>query len=738
MFDLAFVQQLTLPEKAALVTGQDYWYTAQIAAHKIPSIMMTDGPSGLRKQAQSADALGLNGSVEAICFPGSALTASSFDQSLLYQLGQQLGQAARANQVSILLGPGINVKRSPLAGRNFEYLSEDPFVAGKLATSYVQGVQSQGVGVSVKHFAANNRENQRFTASSNIDERALREIYLSAFEKVVKKAHPATIMCSYNALNGVLNSQNYRLLTQILRNEWGFAGVVLSDWGAVADHVAAIKAGLDLEMPGNGEESVQQIVYAVQQGELEESLLDTAVLRVLQLVEKYGLTQDKQPLNYSKEAQHKFAQKAAEDSMILLKNEEQILPLQKSDKIALIGELARQPRYQGGGSSHVNSYQVVDPLTAAQQSDYAVEFAAGYTLDSNDSAPQLVDQALQLAQRSDKVVFFAGIPEQDESEGFDKKSLDLPRNQVELLTRIAQVNPQIIVVLQNGSVVTMPWAPQAQAILETYLAGEAVGVATWNILTGAVNPSGKLAETFPLQLADNPTYGTFNANTTAENYYESIYVGYRYYDTKQKPVRYPFGHGLSYTTFSYSDLKINSTNDQVQVTFKLTNTGSVTGREVVQLYIRNLTSAVDMPWQELKGFQKVTLQPSASQVVYFTLKRRSFAWYNSQAHKWQVDNGSYEIRIGQSSRQIELRQTIEVQLGVEPKEDINLNTYLKDIIYREDLQKPLAQAGLQTSIDQILTAQSNSTLLENMPLRALVMLGAKMSQIQTFLHLVRQ
>ena len=483
MFDLAFVQQLTLPEKAALVTGQDYWYTAQIAAHKIPSIMMTDGPSGLRKQAQSADALGLNGSVEAICFPGSALTASSFDQSLLYQLGQQLGQAARANQVSILLGPGINVKRSPLAGRNFEYLSEDPFVAGKLATSYVQGVQSQGVGVSVKHFAANNRENQRFTASSNIDERALREIYLSAFEKVVKKAHPATIMCSYNALNGVLNSQNYRLLTQILRNEWGFAGVVLSDWGAVADHVAAIKAGLDLEMPGNGEESVQQIVYAVQQGELEESLLDTAVLRVLQLVEKYGLTQDKQPLTYSKEAQHKFAQKAAEDSMILLKNEEQILPLQKSDKIALIGELARQPRYQGGGSSHVNSYQVVDPLTAAQQSDYAVEFAAGYTLDSKDSAPQLVDQALQLAQRSDKVVFFAGIPEQDESEGFDKKSLDLPRNQVELLTRIAQVNPQIIVVLQNGSVVTMPWAPQAQAILETYLAGEAVGVATWNILT---------------------------------------------------------------------------------------------------------------------------------------------------------------------------------------------------------------------------------------------------------------
>lgn len=738
MFDLAFVQQLTLPEKAALVTGQDYWYTAQIAAHKIPSIMMTDGPSGLRKQAQSADALGLNGSVEAICFPGSALTASSFDQSLLYQLGQQLGQAARANQVSILLGPGINIKRSPLAGRNFEYLSEDPFVAGELATSYVQGVQSQGVGVSVKHFAANNRENQRFTASSNIDERALREIYLSAFEKVVKKAHPATIMCSYNALNGVLNSQNYRLLTQILRNEWGFAGVVLSDWGAVADHVAAIKAGLDLEMPGNGEESVQQIVHAVQQGELEESLLDTAVLRVLQLVEKYGLTQDKQPLTYSKEAQHKFAQKAAEDSMILLKNEEQILPLQKSDKIALIGELARQPRYQGGGSSHVNSYQVVAPLTAAQQSDYAVEFAAGYTLDSKDSAPQLADQALQLAQRSDKVVFFAGVPEQDESEGFDKKSLDLPRNQVELLIRIAQVNPQIIVVLQNGSVVTMPWEPQVQAILETYLAGEAVGAATWNILTGAVNPSGKLAETFPLQLADNPTYGTFNANTTAENYYESIYVGYRYYDTKQKPVRYPFGHGLSYTTFSYSDLKIDSTNDQVEVTFKLTNTGSVTGREVAQLYIRNLTSAVDMPWQELKGFQKITLQPGASQVVHFTLKRRSFAWYNSQAHKWQVDNGSYEIRIGQSSRQIKLRQTIEVQLGVEPKKDLNLNTYLKDIIYRKDLQKPLAQAGLQTSIEQILTAQSNSTLLENMPLRALVMLGAKMSQIQTFLHLVRQ
>lgn len=737
-FDLSFVKKLTLAEKAALVTGQNYWYTADNEQHQIPSIMMTDGPSGLRKQAEGADALGLNGSVEAVCFPTAALTACSFNKSTLFKLGEKLGQAAKAENISILLGPGVNIKRSPLAGRNFEYFSEDPYLAGELGTSYVQGVQSQNVGVSVKHFAANNRENQRFTASSNIDERTLREIYLRSFEKIVKTAQPATLMCSYNELNGVLNSQNYRLLTQILRNEWGFQGAVMSDWGAVANHIAALKAGLDLEMPGNGSESVQQIVTAVQNGQLEESVLDTAVWRVLHLVEKYSRPQAAHSSSYDKAAQHDFARQVAEDSLVLLKNEQQILPLQKDDRIAIIGALAQTPRYQGGGSSHVNAYHVVTPLVAAQQSDYQVEYAAGYTLDSSDPDEQLVNAAVQLAQKSDKVVFFAGVPEQDESEGFDKDTLDLPANQVVLIKQLAQVNPHLIVVLQNGSAVTMPWHNAALAILETYLAGEAVGEATWNILTGVTNPSGKLAETFPIRLEDNPTYGTFNASQKEENYHEGIFVGYRYYDLKNRAVNYPFGYGLSYTTFKYSDLVIENTADHVNVQFKIQNTGKVAGQETAQLYVRNLVSAVEMPVQELQGFAKVKLQPGESKTVQLTLTRPNFAWYNTQESAWQVDQGEYEIRVGKSSRQIELRQKIQLKLGTEPSKKVNLNTYLKDIIHRADLKDSLVQAGLQDSIDKILQANSNGELLENMPLRALVMLGASMQQIETFLKLVQK
>ncbi|MCX8720618.1 MULTISPECIES: glycoside hydrolase family 3 C-terminal domain-containing protein [unclassified Lactobacillus] len=736
-FNLSFVRNLTLTEKAALVTGKNYWYTADNKKREIPSIMMTDGPSGLRKQAEGADALGLNGSVEAVCFPTAALTACSFDKSMLFKLGQNLGQAAKAENISILLGPGVNIKRSPLAGRNFEYFSEDPYLAGELGSSYVQGVQSQKVGVSVKHFAANNRENQRFTASSNIDERTLREIYLKAFEKIVKTAQPATLMCSYNELNGVLNSQNHRLLTQILRNEWGFQGAVMSDWGAVADHVAALNAGLDLEMPGNGKDSVHQIVTAVQNGQLEESVLDTAALRVLHLVEKYVNSQTVHSSSYDKAEQHDFARQAAEDSLVLLKNEHQILPLQNNDHIALIGALAKTPRYQGGGSSHVNSYRVVTPLDAAQQSDYDFDYAPGYSLNTNKPDKELVNAAIKLAQENDKVIFFAGVPEQDESEGFDKETLDLPDNQVALIKQLAQVNPNLIVVLQNGSVVTMPWRDSALAILETYLAGEAVGEATWNILTGATNPSGKLAETFPIRLEDNPTYGTFNASKTQENYHEGIFVGYRYYDLKNKAVNYPFGYGLSYTTFKYSNLVIQNTTDHVIVEFDIQNTGQVAGQEIAQLYVRNLVSAVEMPVQELQGISKVYLQPGESKTVQLKLTRPNFAWYNKQNSAWQTDQGEYEIRVGKSSRQIELRQRIQLAIGTKPSKTVNLNTYLKDIIHRSDLKNALAKAGLQSSINQILQSDSNAELLENMPLRALVMLGASMQQIETFLKLVQ-
>jgi len=735
-FDLTFVQGLTVQEKAELVSGKNFWFTAENKDKQIPKMMMTDGPSGLRKQASSADALGLNQSVEAVCFPSSALTASSFDVEMLYQLGKNLGTAARAENVSVLLGPGVNMKRSPLAGRNFEYFSEDPYLAGELASAYVNGVQNEGVGVSVKHFAANNRENQRFTSSSNMDERTLREIYLTAFEKIVKQAQPATLMCSYNSINGTLNSQNYRLLTQILRNEWGFEGLVMSDWGAVADNIAALKAGLDLEMPGNGDYSVNRLVAAVHDGELEEAKLDTAALRVLRMVEKFHINAKKAD-KYDKAQQHVFAKQAAEDSMVLLKNDTAVLPLDANDAVAVIGELAEKPRYQGGGSSHVNAYKLTTPLSVAQSSDYDVTYAQGYTLTDSAVNTQLADQAIELAKQADKVVVFAGVPEQLESEGFDKESMDLPENQNNLIQQMTKVNKHVIVVLQNGSAVTMPWRDNVQAILETYLAGEAVGEATWSVLTGEANPSGKLAETFPEKIEDTPAFGTFNASPEAENYHEGIYVGYRYYDMKHKQVNFPFGHGLSYTTFEYSDLKITTENDRVNVTVKVTNTGAVAGKETVQVYVQNQASSVETPVQELKAFKKVALEPKESQLVTLNLNRRSFAWYDTANANWRVDNGHYCIQVGASSRDIRLSQVIDVKLGTDKPTTISEDTYLNQVIGREDLKSALKQSGLDVVLDNVASG-SDSELLANMPLRAIVMLGASIDQMHQFLALANK
>ncbi len=487
--DQDLVQQLSLAEKAALVSGKDFWFTAGNQRVNLQRMMVTDGPSGLRKQASSADALGLNQSVTAVCFPASSLTACSFDRAGLTQLGTNLGEAARAEKVGVLLGPGINLKRSPLAGRNFEYFSEDPYLAGELAASYVNGVQQQGVGVSVKHFAANNRENQRFTMSSDMDERTLRELYLAPFEKVVKQSHPATIMCSYNAINGTLNSQNQRLLTQILRDEWGFDGLVMSDWGAVADHVAALKAGLDLEMPGKGDLSVQEIIDAVDAGELGIGTLNRAVVRVLRMVAKW-----QQPAgeveSYDLEAQHKYARQLAAKSMVLLQNNDQVLPLKADRSLAVLGALAKTPRYQGGGSSHVNAYRVVSPLEAIQAARPEVQFAAGYQLDQETVDDQQLQAAVNVAKSADQVVLFAGYPAERESEGFDKTSLSLPENQTKLIEAVAAVNEHVTVVLQNGAVVLMPWQHKIAGILETYLAGEAVGEATWDVLSGQVNQVG--------------------------------------------------------------------------------------------------------------------------------------------------------------------------------------------------------------------------------------------------------
>lgn len=712
--DLNFVEGLTLEERADLVSGTDFWFTAKVSG--MDPMLMTDGPSGLRKQVNVHSAM--DQSIEAVCFPCSALTASSFDDQMLEKLGEQLGTAARAEKIGVLLGPGVNIKRSPLAGRNFEYFSEDPLLAGRMGTAYVKGVQSTGVGVSVKHFATNNREDQRFTNSSDVDERTLREIYLAQFERIVKQAHPATIMCSYNKLNGVQVSQNQRLLTNILRNEWGYQGLVMSDWGAVVDHIAAVKAGLDLEMPGKGDASKEEIIRAVKEGRLQESTLNRSALRVLKMAERYGYPTVAAP-EYDMEAQHEFARQLADDSIVLLKNEKQELPLSDSAKLAVIGELAEKPRFEGGGSSHVNAHRIVTPKEVMPEN---AVYAQGYRLDSDQPDEQLTAEAMALAKNSDQVVFFAGFPEAMESEGFDKHSISLPANQNKLLEQLLTVNPHVVVVLQNGSAVEMPWEPKTPAIVETYLAGEAVGEATWDILSGQVNPSGKLSETFPKRLADNPTYPTFGKDRRHEVYREGILMGYRYYDAKQLAVRFPFGHGLSYTTFAYQNLTISENSDDVTVSFDLENTGSQAGKEVAQVYVANHASQTIMPIDELRDFVKVELQPGETKHLTLKLSRRAFAWYNSETETWEADNGQYEILVGSSSRDIRLRQEFELTIGTNPLGKITGETYVGELMENADerIKQIIAEMGLTATFDKFMSPEL-APIFANIPLRSLTM-----------------
>ena len=712
--DLNFVEGLTLEERADLVSGTDFWFTAKVSG--MDPMLMTDGPSGLRKQVNVHSAM--DQSIEAVCFPCSALTASSFDDQMLEKLGEQLGTAARAEKIGVLLGPGVNIKRSPLAGRNFEYFSEDPLLAGRMGTAYVKGVQSTGVGVSVKHFATNNREDQRFTNSSDVDERTLREIYLAQFERIVKQAHPATIMCSYNKLNGVQVSQNQRLLTNILRDEWGYQGLVMSDWGAVVDHTAAIKAGLDLEMPGKGDASKEEIIQAVKEGRLQESTLNRSALRVLEMAERYGHPKTPAPA-YDMEAQHEFARQLADDSIVLLKNKKQELPLSDSAKLAVIGELAEKPRFEGGGSSHVNAHRVVTPKEVMPEN---AVYAQGYRLDSDQPDEQLTKEAMELAKNSDQVVFFAGFPEAMESEGFDKHSISLPANQNKLLEQLLTVNPHVIVVLQNGSAVEMPWEPKTPAIVETYLAGEAVGEATWDILSGQVNPSGKLSETFPKRLADNPTYPTFGKDRRHEVYREGILMGYRYYDAKQLAVCFPFGHGLSYTTFAYQNLMIKENSDDVAVSFDLENTGSQAGEEVAQIYVANHASQTIMPVDELRDFVKVELQPGETKHLTLKLSRRAFAWYNSETETWEADNGQYEILVGSSSRDIRLRQEFELTIGTNPLGKITDETYVGELMENADgrIKQIIAEMGLTATFDKFMSPEL-APVFANIPLRSLTM-----------------
>ncbi len=680
------VAQMTLEEKAGMCSGLDFWHLKGVERLGIPSVMVSDGPHGLRKQDESGDHFGINDSIKAVCFPPAALSACSFDRELMHTFGDAIGKEAQAQNLSVVLGPAVNIKRSPLCGRNFEYYSEDPYLAGETAAAFIDGVQTHHVGTSIKHFAANNQEFNRMSCSSDVDERTLREIYLPAFETAVKKAQPYTVMCSYNKINGTFASENPWLLTDVLRDEWGFEGYVMSDWGAVNERVEGLKAGLELEMPTSYGINDREIIAAVKDGSLDEAVLDRAVERILRIVFLYWDNREEQ--DFALEADHALAKKIAEESMVLLKNDN-VLPLNKNEKIAVIGEFAVKPRFQGGGSSHINSFKISSLMDALKEYEN-VTYIKGFSADEDCYEEALAQEALNAAKSADKVVICAGLPDSFESEGYDRSHMHLPECQNRLIREITAVQPETIVVLHNGSPVEMPWLSDVKGLLEAYLGGQAVGEAVADILFGNVNPSGKLAETIPYKLSDNPSYLSFGDGDHV-TYKEGIFVGYRYYDAKEMPVAFPFGYGLSYTTFAYSNLTLDRNNvadeDTVTVTVDVTNTGSVKGKEIVQLYVSDLTGAARRPLRELKGYEKVSLKPGETKTVSFTLDYRSFAWYHTALHDWYAASGEYEIQIGASSRDIRLSEIVHLTTKKLLPIQTHLNTTLGELLSDERTAK---------------------------------------------------
>lgn len=648
--------EMTPEEKAGLCSGKDFWRFKSVERLGVPEVMVSDGPHGLRKQAEGGDHLGLNDSIDATCFPTSVGLAASFDREIAAEQGDALGAEAEAENLAVLLGPAINIKRSPLCGRNFEYMSEDPYLTGELAAAYINGVQAHGVGVSVKHFAANNQEDRRMTISAEVDERTMREIYLPAFETAVKKSDPWTVMCSYNRINGVYSSENPWLLNKVLREEWGFKGLVVTDWGAINDRVLGLKAGTDVEMPSSGGKNDRKIVQALNNGELEEEVLNTACERVLKLIDEAG---KKSGGVYDRDADHIKAVKIACDCMVLLKNNG-ILPLSKDKKYAFIGEFAKVPRHQGGGSSHINTHRVVGAYDAVD--DIQKSYAPGYR-DRDEEDAVLVAEAVRIAKEADVAIVFAGLTDAYESEGFDRRTLDLPKNHNALIEAVAAANPNTVVVLHNGAPVKMPWLNKVAAVLEAYLGGEASGEAAAKILFGEVNPSAKLPETFPLELEDVASSANFPGGVKAVHYKEGLYVGYRYFDKVKKPVLFPFGYGLSYTTFGYSNLKIENPeadilNEDLIVSFDVENTGDRFGKEAVQVYVKDVESTAYRPEKELKGFEKVALNAGEKKRVTVRLDKRAFAFWNSETKAFEVESGEFEILVGASSADIRLSATV--------------------------------------------------------------------------------
>ena len=652
--------QLSLEEKAAFCSGKDFWHLNGCERLGLPEIMVSDGPHGLRKHNDKKDKTDLMGSVPAVCFPTASATACSWDEDLLYKMGQTLGDECRAEKVSVLLGPGMNIKRSPVCGRNFEYFSEDPYLAGKMAAAFIRGVQSRGIGTSLKHFAANNQETRRMTIDSVVDERTLREIYLAGFEIAVKEGKPWTVMNAYNKLNGAYCAENKWLLTDVLRKDWGFDGVVVTDWGAENVIADGIAAGQNLEMPGSNGLGAKKLVEAVKNGTLSEGALDARVDELPDEIMNAADTLCDE--EYDKAAHHEIAREIAENAMVLLKNDDHILPLKKEQTIAVIGEMARKPRYQGAGSSQINAKNIDCAFDALMDEGMGVVYAEGYNGDASDVS--LLQDAVRCAKNTDVALVFIGLTDEYESEGFDRDHMGIPQSHVDLVKAVSRANPNTVVVLSGGAPIEMPWAKDVKAILKAYLGGESGGTAAANLLLGKVNPSGKLAETYAANYADNPAFCNFPGSRRSVEYRESLYVGYRYYDRTKKSVNFPFGHGLSYTTFEYSGLKLSKKTmkdaDTLTVSFKVKNTGDLAGAEVAQLYVSDVESTAFRPEKELKGFKKVFLQPGEETTVTLELGKRAFAYYNVNIGDWHVESGAFKILVGASSADIRLTGSVKV------------------------------------------------------------------------------
>lgn len=700
------LKKLTLEEKCALLSGAETFKTRGMPEHGIPQIWLSDGPHGLRKQAGESDHLGLNPSVPATCFPTASAVANSWDAALGEEIGAALGEEAAAQEVSVVLGPGLNMKRNPLCGRSFEYFSEDPYLAGKLAAGYIRGIQSKGVAACPKHFAVNSQETRRMASDSIVDERTLREIYLTGFEIAVKEGHPHSIMSSYNLVNGTYANENKHLLMEILRGEWGFDGAVITDWGGSNDHALGVKNGSTLEMPAPGGDSVRELLAAVESGKITESDIDARLSELLPLVFDTKAALDAAPREFDAAAHHALARRAAAESLVLLKNEGSLLPLAAGSKVAVIGDFAKNPRYQGAGSSMVNSTQVdvlLDKLIDSELN--VIGYQQGFDRHGKPDAA-LQKSACELATQADTVILCMGLDEIAESEGLDRSNLRLAQNQVDLLQAVAAVNPKIVVVLYSGSVVETPWLDNCQALLYAALGGQAGAGAVADALTGKVNPCGKLAETWPLAYADIPSAADFATRRKTVEYREGLYIGYRYFTTAEKAVRFPFGYGMSYTTFAYSDMAA----DEQGVSLTVTNTGSVAGTEIVQLYVAKKNSELFRPVRELKGFARVTLAPGEKQRITITLDDKAFRFWNVKANRWEIEGGEYELLVGASVEDIRLCEKISVHgtATVHPYEDVDLDCYYKgdvlsvsDADFEKLLGHPIPDG--KTKIDRNLT-----------------------------------